>query len=286
MKRPFLGVLCVMAFLKALTAHSKEPPLHQRFIQLPDAKMQFSMTEDFSKDMPAAPLVEKVTADMLSGIKKPGDRFVIGRRWWDLKPPGFFKKAWGSMQMTISVGGMLDQVKKTNAHQADQARFMVFYHDSLIDKWSEHNKSIPQADFLQFGIHVSSLFGATGQVYYSNFNYKKAGDAIVLEAGAAQDANIYYYYSVPVDANYFVEFEFIGAPDLRGSPYQFQIIVRERVKAIMGNLSIQYSKKSIPTATGGWVEASSIELLKPDTSILPKPISIETIQKLHAQPEK
>ncbi len=275
-----------MAFFTVLMAHSKEPSMYQRVVQLPDAELRFGMTEDFSKDMPAAPLIDKVTVNMLAGLTKPGARFVIGRRWWDVKPPGFFKKTWGSMQMTISVGGMLDRVKKINSYQVDQAGFMIFYHDSLIDKWAEHNKNVSQADYLQFGIHVSSLFGATGKEYYSNFNYRKAGGAIVLEAGAAQDANIYYYYSFPVDPNYFVEFEFVGAPDLRGSPYQFQIMVRDRINAVMDSLGVQYGNKLNPLVVDKWIEAGSVELLKPDTAILSKPLPIETIQTLQSPPEK
>jgi hypothetical protein len=38
------------------------------------AELRFSMAEDISKDMPAAPVMEKVTENMLVSLKKSGDR--------------------------------------------------------------------------------------------------------------------------------------------------------------------------------------------------------------------
>lgn len=283
-----IGAFLFMAFFTSLMANSKELHMHERVVQLPGAELRFSMAEDFSKDMPAAPLVDVVTIDMLKLLKKPGDRFVIGRRWWDLKPPGWFKKSWGSMQMTLLVGKMTDVMKRKNACAVDQADFLVYYHDSLVDKFSEHNSKISEADFLEYGVYVSDLFGATGQEYYPRYRYKKsASNLVILHTAAAQHANIYSYYSFPVNSDFFVEFEFIGAPDLNGSPYLFQNMVRERIDAALEKISVFYSadKKCAASPVGNWVETDSVKLLKPDPSVLPKPIPVEEFLKANGLKE-
>ena len=68
MKKLIFWVSFFMTFLTSLMAGAKEPVMFERVIHLPDTEIRFSMTEDFSKDMPAAPFVEKVTAHMLNLI--------------------------------------------------------------------------------------------------------------------------------------------------------------------------------------------------------------------------
>lgn len=271
-----------MTFITSLMANSKELPMHERAIQLPGAVLRFGMTEDFSKDMPAASLVEVVTEDMLNGLKKSGDRFVIGRRWWDLKPPGWFKKSWGSMQMTVALGAAVDQGgKRLNFCEFNQADFLRFYHESLVEKWRSHNEGISEENMWQFGVYVSELFSAWGQEFRSHFLYKKnANKLTVLESAAGQDANIYSYYVFPIGARLFLEFEFVGAPDLNGSPYLFQNQVRDRINPIKESISLSLDVKNcIGPIVSNWIEANSVELLKPDPSLLPKPIPVDEFLK-------
>ena len=276
MKKYICGVLLSMTFLTSLMAGAKEPVMFERVIQLPHAELRFSMAEDFSRDMPAAPLVEKLTVDMLSGLKTPGDRFVIGRRWWDLKPPGWFKKPLGSMQMTISIGGGID-VGQLNFCKMTQSEFLIFYRESLVNKWKPHNEGIASADLLKFGVNVYPFFSGRGQEYIPYFEFKKNNKGIIwLSSGAGQDANMYYYFSAPVGAANFVEVEFIGAPDLNGSPYLFQNLVMERARLINESVLVAFGKENCLALGGGnWIEANSVELLKPDPSLLPKPIPVE-----------
>lgn len=283
-----LMVSSIVTTFSSLMAHSKEPTMYPRVVQLPDAELRFSMTEDFSKDMPAEPLAEKVTADMLTALKMPGDRFVIGRRWWDIKPPGWFKKSLGSMQLTVSLGANVGKNGEAlDFCDAPQKEFLTFYHESLIEKWREHNAGISSENKLQFGVNVYPLFGGRGQEFIPYAAFKKASRGTTfLEAVAGQGGNIYHYYSLPVDSKLFLEFEFIGAPDLNGYPYHFQDLVMERVRRINDSVLVVFGKENcLASGLASWIEASSVELLKPDPSLLPKPIPVEEFLKANGLKE-
>ncbi|HNG59279.1 MAG TPA: hypothetical protein PKZ52_05595 [Cellvibrionaceae bacterium] len=277
-----------MTIFTSFMAHAKDPTMYPRVIQLPDAELRFSMMEDFSNDMPAEPLIEKIESANLSELKNITDRFVIGRRWWDLKPPGWFKKSWGSIQMTLMLGGAINkQGAKLDFCTFSQADFMVFYHEALVEKWRKHNESITPENQIQFGVYVMSLFGAIGQEFIPHSGFKQTGhNALLLESVAAQDANIYSYYSIPVGRDTFLEFEFIGAPDLNGSPYLFQAQADERINSIRQSvaLKLDQNRSCVAGVLDKWVVADSVQLLKPDPSLLPKPAPSGTLEKFF--PEK
>lgn len=281
MKKYICGVLLSMTFLTSLMAGAKEPVMFERVIHLPDTEMRFSITEDFSKDMPAAPFVEKVTADMLSGLKMPGDRFVIGRRWWDLKPQGLFKKSWGSMQMTVSIGSVVDlKFEKINLCDLGQKGFLGFYRESLVEKWKSHNEGVLPEDMLQYGIDISPLYSVRGKEYVPYFGYGRTEKGnIFIETATGHGAVIYYYFSFPVAVDKYLEFEFVGAPNVNGSPYLFQEQVRGRIKSITDSflLSLREDRGCMSEVLGKWVIADSVRLLKPDSLTLPKHIPVDEI---------
>lgn len=271
-----------MAFFKSLGAHAKSLAIHERNIFLPSAVLRFGITEDFSKDMPADALVEKVSLDVLSGVKKIGDRFVIGRRWWDPKPDGWFKKPWGSMQMTISIGAAIDkQGEKINICDFSQADFMGFYRESLMEKWRAHNEAIAPGDVLQYGVDVPPLFSAKGQEFIPNFGYGKTRSGnIFLETATGHGAVIYYYYAFPVGAEFFLEFEFVGAPDLNGSPYVFQAQIRERINSIKDSVTLSGDPQNcMHNVLSKWIQGDSVQILKSDSSLLLKPTPPEELKK-------
>lgn len=288
MRLLFFGAFFIMTFFKSLMANSKELSLYERMVHLPGSQLRFKMQEDFSKDMPAVPLIEKVTEDMLSGLKKSGDRFVIGRRWWDLKPQGWFKRSWGNMQMTVALGVAGDRSgKRLDFCGFNQADFLKFYHDSLVEKWRPHNDGVSEENMLQFGVYISEPFSARGQEFIPHFGYKEnSGKLTILECAAGQGANIYSYYVLPVGSKFFLEFEFVGAPDLNGSPYLFQAQVRERINPIKESILLNFDEKNcMGTVSNKWIEANSVELLKPDPSLLPKPIPVEEFLKANGWKE-
>lgn len=84
------------------TQAAEKNKLHFRQINLSGNIFHFALPEDFSRDMPAADMVE--TLDI--GDSKKFDNPEYGnliRRWWDIKEPGWFGKKLGTVMMDISV---------------------------------------------------------------------------------------------------------------------------------------------------------------------------------------
>ncbi len=259
--------------------------MFERAIQLPDAELRFSMTEDFSKDMPAAPLVEKITLDMLHNLKTPGDRFVVGRRWWDVKPPGWFKKTLGSIQMTAMVGLAIDkQGARLSFCNFSQIDFLYFYREALVERWRRHNEELSPESKLQFGVEVPSFFGAIGQRFVPHYLYKKTHRNVpLLEVAAGNSGVINYYFSVPVGDEIYLEFEFVGAPNADISAYVFHDFALNKINTIKDSIFLTPNNSDggncIISKVGQWNEIDSVGLLKPDSSLLPKPVPAGTVEK-------
>lgn len=283
MKKSIFGVCFFMTFLTSLIAGAKEPVMFERVVQLPDAELRFSMAEDFSKDMPAAPLEEKVTIDMLHNLRASVDRFVVGRRWWDVKSPGFFKKTWGSIQMTISIGAAIDkQGARLNFCNFSQVDFLYFYREALVERWRRHNEEVSPGDKIQFGVEVPVFFGAIGRRFVSHYLYKKTyGNIPLLEVATGYSGVINYYFSVPAGDGIYLEFEFVGAPNAGVSAYVFHDLALKRINSIKNSMFLNSVNGGNCTIAkiGKWDEIDSVGLLKPDSSLLPNPVPTGTVEK-------
>lgn len=96
----FLLVVIMLSVLsKALGLSQAHAPLNgaTRYVDLSGNTFSFSMPENFSRDMPAAPLLESLD------IAHPFDETLLIQRWWDIKEPGFFGSNLGVVMMTISL---------------------------------------------------------------------------------------------------------------------------------------------------------------------------------------
>ena len=67
------------------------PAIYPRQVDLSGNIFHFSMPENFSEDMPAANMVEKLDIEDLKKFDNPEYGNII-RRWWDIKRPGFLVK--------------------------------------------------------------------------------------------------------------------------------------------------------------------------------------------------
>ena len=76
--------------LLGLTANAA-PTIYPRQVDLSGNIFHFAMPENFSKDMPAENMVEKLDIQDLEKFTDPEYGNII-RRWWDIKKPGFLEK--------------------------------------------------------------------------------------------------------------------------------------------------------------------------------------------------
>lgn len=79
-------------------------------IKLGKTAFQFAMPEDFSLDMPAEPLVERLDIDDPDLLKNSEDGVLI-RRWWDIEDPGFLGRKLGTVMMSIGVRRAADNTR-------------------------------------------------------------------------------------------------------------------------------------------------------------------------------
>ncbi|HNG59278.1 MAG TPA: hypothetical protein PKZ52_05590, partial [Cellvibrionaceae bacterium] len=147
--------------------------------------------------------------------------------------------------------------------------------------WKSHNEGVLPEDMLQYGIDISPLYSVRGKEYVPYFGYGRTGKGnIFIETATGHGAVIYYYYSFPIAIDMYLEFEFVGAPDINGSPYLFQEQVRGRIKSITDSLqlSLRDNHSCMGGVLGKWVIADSVKLLQPDPLTLPKHIPVDEIK--------
>src|SRR5687768_5383029 len=105
-----ISMMLGLSQLLGLTANAA-PAIYPRQVDLSGNVFHFSMPENFSKDMPAANMVEKLDIQDLQKFDNPEYGNII-RRWWDIKNPGFFGKGLGTVMMDISVQKPPENKKK------------------------------------------------------------------------------------------------------------------------------------------------------------------------------
>ncbi len=96
-------MITTLCNLFGLQANAAAPvSAYPRQVDLSGNIFSFSMPENFSKDMPAANMVEKLDISDVKNFDNPEYGNII-RRWWDIKASGFFGKELGTVMMDISV---------------------------------------------------------------------------------------------------------------------------------------------------------------------------------------
>ncbi|MGQ9427677.1 hypothetical protein ACXYTJ_17105 [Gilvimarinus sp. F26214L] len=91
-----------MALTSLFSGGIKAQELLPRSIDLSGNIFQFSLPEDFSRDMPAANMVERLDIRDRNNFDVP-EYGNLMRRWWDIKEPGWFGKRLGTTMMDLSV---------------------------------------------------------------------------------------------------------------------------------------------------------------------------------------
>lgn len=133
-----IGAMCIMLspLLKAF-GMSKIPTEVSvgatRHINISDNVFSFAMPENFSRDMPAEPLVENVD---LNSLTKDSTGLLI-QRWWDIKEPGFFGKALGTIMMSMNVYKVPNNTRKlfrSTPYDTTDRTDLIFMIDETIHK--------------------------------------------------------------------------------------------------------------------------------------------------------
>ncbi|MDF3013993.1 MAG: hypothetical protein K0Q78_2197, partial [Cellvibrio sp.] len=147
-----------------------------RQVDLSDNIFHFSMPENFSKDMPAANMVEKLDIEDLKKFDNPEYGNII-RRWWDIKKPGFFGKELGTVMMDISVQQVPDNKQKlihANTYNiADRLDFLLILDENLRHRYKKIKSEIGSNgdDTYVYSIDFCSLYGKELESFYRDKTY-------------------------------------------------------------------------------------------------------------------
>lgn len=127
------GVLVIMLmalFSKLGLAESVETaPLKPRQIVLSKAVVDFSIPENFSKQMPADDMIDQVNLDDAALFADP-ERFTLLRRWWDFKPEHFWQSSPGTLMMSVLVQ---EKAQGSEYDLLDRQQFVRLLQQRLID---------------------------------------------------------------------------------------------------------------------------------------------------------
>src|SRR5690554_5814826 len=125
------------------------PKMYPRKIDLSGNIFNFSMLENFSKDMPAENMVEALDIDDIEKFDSPEYGNLI-RRWWDIKKPGFFGKELGTVMMDISIQRVPENYQKLihgNPYDiTDRLDLLLLINDKLHQRYDELSENQRKID--------------------------------------------------------------------------------------------------------------------------------------------
>ena len=203
-------------------------PYMPRQINLSGNIVNFAMPENFSKDFPADPLVEKLDLDNPE-LFKNGKPVEILRRWWDFKTDSFFSRDAGTMMMTIHVYRIPDKEKPIS----DFVSFLDSVLEDMEKRSQENNKNRDKEDVIYF------------PAYYQSFSLDNYQGARWLSSGsgtANEDEKVFYYF-MPLNRKTWLEVSFYFAPDNSLNVREFiDGYARGVLDKIMDTFRIEYAK--------------------------------------------
>lgn len=228
--------------LLGLTANAA-PTIYPRQVDLSGNIFHFAMPENFSKDMPAANMVEKLDIEDLEKFDDPEYGNII-RRWWDIKKPGFFGKTLGTVMMDISVQKKTINKKglihKNEYNIADRLDFLLMLNDELHQRYDELNKTYREqgGDGSDYSVDFCYLLGSTIKSDYRDYEYN--GQKWIGYTVTAPNAQLIVGLATPITEQTFIELVFTFSPNHNIAPNVFLDAAHKTTQPIEDSLKIKF----------------------------------------------
>jgi len=265
----FVGVIMLTSLFSAFGMSGKQdmPTMHARQINLSGNVFDFKMPEDFSRDMPAEDLTEKLDIENSPSLKNEG-YITLMRRWWDIKEPGFFGKNMGTIMMSINVrhkpANQAGIIKVDSYDYHDLLQFIVALYDSLEQRYREHNKEVTASGADDFSVFVPGLATKVGDKIYPNYEVIVRNNTHWVFTGTAQERQLEKIYALPLTNDLFFEVAFELMPNDNIVARQFVELAMVRVNAIVDTFSMHYAANNeyAEITTTGWMNKTLVNELK------------------------
>lgn len=225
-----ITVVITMLSITQLFASSKdnnESTYMPRQINLSGNIINFSIPENFSKDMPADDLVEKLDLNDKNLFNKTNSVALL-RRWWDFKDDSFFSKNVGSMMMTIHVY----KVKKSDEDISHPIGFINVLFEEMERRDKEENIGRDESTKVYFPEHYQSFF----EKIINNQKWIRGGSS---DANELQKA---FHEWKQITPKHFIGVEFHFAPNNSIGMRPFlDTYCRDMLEKIMSTFDVIYS---------------------------------------------
>lgn len=238
----------------------------------------FDMPEDFSRDMPAEPLVERVNGN--SGASP----VQIVRRWWDIKSNGFFPKAFGSVMMNIELvkvpANTLRRIHDQPYDIRDRLDFILALDEMVRSSFSDTSSGAMEGGTYSYTFpSVASILGNTIETEYRDYvfngqkwtGYSVGGPFDQLIAG----------YALPITDDYFLNATFTYSPNNGIPPMEFRRLAYPKMRIIQESFRVRFSETNDmrQTVEAEWIAMTADDVLENKKSIIVLPLFGPEVQR-------
>jgi hypothetical protein len=267
-----IGVVIMLSLITQFFSSSaqaeKKQVLYPRQINLSGNIFQFSMPEDFSKDMPAADMVEQLD---ISDPKKfdNGEYGNLLRRWWDIKEPGWFGKELGTIMLDISVQRVPENTKKLIHDKPFNIRnrvdFLLMIDNVFYLRYDHLNKTLKpdSGNALAYHYGFASVSGENlGSSYYDfKFHNKKW----ILAESTAPRGGYIKTFVIPLTDYAYLDATITFALNDNANYWSFNNTADTKMAPILESFNLTYAKdNTFQEITGrDWLEQTNTEALQP-----------------------
>lgn len=205
------------------------------------------MQEDFSKDMPAPDMTEKLDINDLTKFDK-SDYGNIIRRWWDIKNTGWFGKKLGTVMLDISLQRKIDNKAKLiheNPYNiTDRLDFMLMLHDLFHQRYDHLNQTLTPDPGRTLAYHTS-FATLTGNKLSSLQNETLANkQKWIRQSIAGPNGVIIINLAMPLNANLFILVSFTYAPNNGIATRELIAAAKEKTDTIEQSLKVNFAENN------------------------------------------
>ena len=245
----------------------KELMLHPHRINLSGNVFHFTMPEDFSKDMPAADMVQ--TLDISDPLKFDNAEYGnLVRRWWDIKEPGWFGKNLGTVMIDISVQKVVGNNKNFIVAGAYDIRkrldFMLMLNESFHQRYDSINKELKPEQGRTLAYSSGLLTLSDGKIYSLYYDKIYYGQKWINYAIAGPQGTTLVVFALPVSNQLYLEVVFTYSPNDGISPRQLGDVAHTKMAAIENSFRMDYTTGNIfsKIVAEDWTQKTNTEVLE------------------------
>lgn len=291
----FYWVIFMLSIITSIFSSSvsagKKDQIFPRQVNLSGNIFHFSMPEDFSKDMPAADMIESLDINDLKKFDDPQYGNLI-RRWWDIKEPGWFGKKLGSVMMDISVQRVAENRAKI-FHASpydikDRMDFILMLNDVYHQRYDEFNKTM-QPDEGNSAAYNSGFAMVSGRKIFSLYHdHISNNEKWVRHYISAPEGATIVVLAIPVSEQTYLYVNFTYSPNSNIAPRKFNRMADAKFDTVYNSLNIEYtnSNEMKKVVSNDWLKHTNNEVLEQHRQSVQELFYGKDPEKLLLQQEK